>query len=490
VDPSEPISRRRVLGAGVAIAAAATASGLPLGCSSDTSRAAHAGAMSDDTIKAPLARHVSGDAFALKGCVVAEHTVLDPGYVTIDPSGQIAAVSASAPTSTYVLDTDGVVLPGLIDLHNHPEWNIFPPWEPPQRYGNRYEWRASPVYEQLVAEPEAKLAESLPLQTQLRYAEVRSLVGGVTAIQGASSPDAATLTSTIRTVDQEVFGTRIGRSMVDLPLGEGDPLMATLRANLADIEAGRVKAFYVHLAEGARDDPETLAEFAHLEKLHGLTPATVVIHGAGLTRSQLGDLRDVGAKLVWSPQSNLRLYGETTRAADALDVGVTLGIGPDWLPSGSASLLAELRTARQVLADQGHPVTAAFLVRAVTSTAATIAGLDQHIGTLAARRPADVTVLSRLHADPFESVLLSDRNDVDAVFVQGALAYGRADWAGQLGVGGDGRARQLAYAWGRLMVLDTGTEPAPGGGTRPAATLDELRRRLLAAHPQVGPIFA
>ena len=87
--------------------------------------------------------------------------------------------------------------------------------------------------------------------------------------------------------------------------------------------------------------------------LNALTAKTVVIHGTALSRDQLGDMKDAGAKLVWSPQSNLRLYGETTRAADALELGLPVGLGADWLPSGSTSLLAELKVARRCLADQG-----------------------------------------------------------------------------------------------------------------------------------------
>ena len=87
-----------------------------------------------------------------------------------------------------------------------------------------------------------------------------------------------------------------------------------------------------------------------------------MIHGTALSREQLGDLKDAGAKLVWSPQSNLRLYGETTSAADALELGLPVGLGADWLPSGSTSLLAELKVARRCLAEQGREPTAKQLV--------------------------------------------------------------------------------------------------------------------------------
>ena len=59
-------------------------------------------------------------------------------------------------------------------------------------------------------------------------------------------------------------------------------------------------------------------------------------------------MKDAGAKLVWSPQSNLRLYGETTRAADALELGLPSASAPTGCRPGSTSLLAELKVARRV----------------------------------------------------------------------------------------------------------------------------------------------
>ena len=104
---------------------------------------------------------------------------------------------------------------------------------------------------------------------------------------------------------------------------------------------------------GQRDNQRSIDEFAHLVSLHALTDATVMIHGTALTREEFASAAEAGAKLVWSPQSNLRLYGQTTRVADALDVGLPVALGADWLPSGSTSLLAEMKVARQELINQG-----------------------------------------------------------------------------------------------------------------------------------------
>src|ERR687888_501592 len=65
----------------------------------------------------------------------------------------IEAVATAKPAGTRVHETHGVILPGLLDMHNHPEFNIFAAWEPPQLFANRYRWRGSDIYHKLVRDP-------------------------------------------------------------------------------------------------------------------------------------------------------------------------------------------------------------------------------------------------------------------------------------------------------------------------------------------------
>jgi cytosine/adenosine deaminase-related metal-dependent hydrolase len=205
-----------------------------------------------------------------------------------------------------------------------------------------------------------------------------------------------------------------------------------------------------------------------------------------LTRDQLGEAADAGAKLVWSPQSNLRLYRETTRAADAIDVGLPIGLGADWLPSGSTSLLAELKVARQQLLNQGAAVSAKDLVGMVTAGAAKIAGLDHKLGAIAVGAPADVVVLTRSNRDAYESVCASTPNDVELVIIDGQLSYGRADWVRTLAADPDASVLEAVLAWGRPMLLNTGRTATNGT----SGDLEGLRSALIDAYPQVGPIWA
>jgi cytosine/adenosine deaminase-related metal-dependent hydrolase len=432
-------------------------------------------------------RAAPAEAIALRGCILTPTQAIEDGYVVVGVGRNIQAVQESKPQSVRVHDTSGVILPGLIDLHGHPEFNVFAAWEPPTQFVNRYAWRGSELYQQLVRGPQNRILKALPPKTQLRYAEVRALVGGVTAVQGtgglATSYQDEAL---VRNVDKWIFGGQVGRSMVDLPSGSRG--MPELESILKGIAAGDVKAFYIHLAEGRSDNERSRKEFDRLVDLKALTNRTVVIHGTALTKEQLGELKDAGAKLVWSPQSNLRLYGETTRAADALELRLPIGLGADWLPSGSTSLLAELKVARRALMDQGARPAAKNLVDMVTRDAARIAGLEDRLGTLKEGRPADLLVLERRREDPWENVVEADPGWVELVMVDGDLAYGRADWLEQLTNPGEREELESVVAWGKWMLLDTSYTARPGAEEPPR--LSQLRADLIKEYPPVGPIFA
>jgi 5-methylthioadenosine/S-adenosylhomocysteine deaminase len=429
------------------------------------------------------------DSIALGGQVITPEGARK-GWVRIE-GGVIAAISSRKPTSGVTIETDGVILPGMLDLHGHPEFNVFAPWEPPKSYVNRYSWRASKPYHDLVRDPQNAMIPKLPKGTQLRYAEIRAVVGGVTAIQGASLQTQGSTESMVRNVDGMVFGEHRARAVIDLPASlapnaRGGPEFKKVTEAIA---ADEVDAFYIHLAEGMRDNERSQKEFGHLaDDLKGLTKATVMIHGTALTKEQFGAAADAGSRLVWSPQSNLRLYGETTRVADALDVGLPVALGSDWLPSGSMSLLAEMKVARQELVDQGHPLTARQLVTMVTSGAAEVAGLGDKLGRLAVGREADLVVLARQDQDAYESVCASTPADVELVMIGGDVAYGRSDWVSTLAADPNDLDLEPVIAWGRRMLLDTSFEVNPG--TDPTPRLAQIRQALTSIYPQVGPIWA
>jgi cytosine/adenosine deaminase-related metal-dependent hydrolase len=431
----------------------------------------------DEGIAAAAA--LAGGAYALGGCILTPDRMISKGYVVVGPDGNVAGLHEKKPTDAAVVETGGVILPGLIDLHNHPDFNIFAAWEPPTTFINRMQWRGSDLYKQLVRTPWNTLQDAKLDVVAARYAEVRSLVGGTTAIQGAS-PQFPSEEALVRNVDKRIFGEQIGRSMVDLD-------ERSLGDVLKGISDGDVKAFYVHSAEGQKDNAASHNEFAKLVELKALVPQTVIIHGTALGRDELQQIKDAGAKLVWSPQSNLRLYQQTTSIKDVVELEVPWALGADWLPSGSRSLLDEMRVARHEMAQAGLPADARTLVQTVTRGAAAVAALEDKLGFIDAGRPADLLVLERHADDPWESVLAADPASVQLVTIQGDLAYGRQDWLQQLGDKDGVAAAEPIPAWGKWMILDTTYAVKP---TTAPPRLAVLRAALIGAYPNVGPIFA
>ena len=102
-------------------------------------------------------------------------------------------------------------------------------------------------------------------------------------------------------------------------------------------------AFIYHLAEGTSE--ELLREYTDLEE-HGLLREKLVgIHCTALNRNNWKTLGKKGVKLVWSPLSNLLLYGKTADVVSAKNNGVIISLGSDWTPTGSKNLLWELKVA-------------------------------------------------------------------------------------------------------------------------------------------------
>ena len=331
---------------------------------------------------------------------------------------------------------------------------MFAAWEPPKLYANRGRWRDSREYAEVVKAPLAALKRAPTLERTLsRYAEARALVTGTTAIQGANGKFANSEESLVRNVDRRIFGAHRARSIVDLDR----TTPADLAALRAKIDAGDVNAVYVHLAEGV--DGPSRQEFRTLVNARLLTPATIIIHGTALEPADLDEVAAAGAKIVWSPQSNLRLYGRTTLAGAALARGIPVGLGADWLPSGSPSLLGELKVARQALIEEGRPATARQLVRMVTIDAAVIAGLGEQLGLLRpVGRPTSSCWIAVTRTPGRRSSRPPRRPSSWSCSVA-TWRTGGVDWvralAGTSTGDPDPVTAERVLAWGRPMLVDT-----------------------------------
>ena len=75
----------------------------------------------------------------------------------------------------------------LVDLHDHPLYNVYPRWTPPQAYHNRYEWRSADSYMAAIANPHRAVAAPNFCDMD-RFVELKGLFGGTTTTLGISQP--------------------------------------------------------------------------------------------------------------------------------------------------------------------------------------------------------------------------------------------------------------------------------------------------------------
>lgn len=415
-------------------------------------------------------RTASGQTFTLKGTIVAPADapatdrvkVIADGQVTVSGS-TIGSVGAAGPqTPAQAIDVDGVIFPGLIDLHDHITWNLFPRWKPARLFANRYEWQDTAEYVEVLSGPKADLDARGYGCDMNRYGELKAIVNGATASIGGATPNVAGATldcirGLARNLDSlsELPGATPGREPfrnLIFPLQPSTPCeeqavrdlgapikdcspewnVAPMPPRPAPPKPSPLRAVVAHVAEGV--DASAKREFTMLEAHGFLRKGLSIIHGVALQAEHFKKMRDAEVGLIWSPRSNLELYGRTVDIAAAKAAGVKLAIAPDWSPTGSSGMLAELAYAERLRLSGTlrRVVTEQDLVEMATVNPADLAGLGHVIGKLASGYAADLVVMRKRPAEPgidestraFQALLKQSPGDLLLVVVGGTPVYG------------------------------------------------------------------
>jgi hypothetical protein len=228
----------------------------------------------------------------------------------------------------------------------------------------------------------------------------------------------------------------------------------------------------------------------------------------------------LGAKLVWSPLSNLLLYGQTTLVYHALKAGVLVSLGTDWSPSGSRNLLSELKIADLTLRDarllgpdrelipefaiagkSAEDVEAAEraldeqLVRMVTTNPARTLRWERDVGSIEVGKAADLLVIegpthpSRegLPNSPYRNLIDATERDVRLVLVDGEPLAGDPSIMNALKPGDFEIVRSEAGGFDKAVDV---TKPDVPKGTETLAMIEDSLSLALQAmggdHPPEG----
>jgi 5-methylthioadenosine/S-adenosylhomocysteine deaminase len=379
----------------------------------------------------------------LGGTIVAATGVIDDGTIAIS-GGNIDAIGARVPGAVHVA-TGGVIFPGLIDLHNHITWNVLPRWTPPALTRDRYEWQELPEYAKALSDPHTAMVNA-GLNCDLnRYGELKEIVNGATATVGSIREECIRgLARNLEFLSELRPGSGLGQEAFrnevfpfEVRSSCGEQALRDVGHALEDcaLQAGEAKpivptASVSHVGEGI--DASARREFSMFVAHGYLKAGNNIIHGVGLRAPQFAQMAEKGVGLIWSPRSNVELYGRTVDVDAARAAGVTIAIAPDWSPSGSSGMLAEIAWADRWQRDPKNAVKTPFTSKdwfeMATAIPARLARIDDRVGQLSPGYAADLIVMRRPAVAPgvtvFDALVRQSPADLLLVIIGGTPVFG------------------------------------------------------------------
>ena len=346
--------------------------------------------------------------------------------------GNFDTVRGALPDAA-VLDCRGgaVLSPGFVNAHEHPAYSTaFPDPHLNPGYEHRDEWRLGVNGKRPLPIPERLDYDDDDPKTAARLLamELRHLLGGATTIAGPGG-----LPGVIRNIDRhrrpgdperydaeadvEVFPFSF-RAVEDLRTEcSGGPAFQFPPPSDPDLA---FMAYVPHVGEGRKASCAARAEVArYLKRVQRRDRRYALVHGVATDRADYAVMREFDVTLVWSPRSNLALYGETVDLAGAVDSGVRIALSTDWSPSGSFNMREELKCARRVAATTGVALPADRLWRMSTVNGAYALGLEDRYGTIAPGLRADLILTAHAGEDPHNAVLNATDDDLLAAWIDG-----------------------------------------------------------------------
>lgn len=363
-----------------------------------------------------------------------------PGSVVIDGAGKIACVGACDAGAATVITCEGAVIsPGLINAHDHTDYDVKGPYpHGTTRWTWRQGWRTGALGEEKLPSMPRVANDS-----ESAIAELRFVMGGATSIIGSGGIDGLARNLAKYPKNQDTADLAGKTAVFDtFPLGDSNGRVTPAACDPAKVvgpsDAFKGGTYVPHVAEGIALEANNEFKCLTQSSVGVVTARTAMIHAVGLDGKDVAEAARVGAKVIWSPRSNVDYYGDTAPITMFKHAGVVMAIGTDWLPSGSMNMLRELQCADALnqkyfagaLSDRD-------LFDLATKNGAIAGGYDDEIGSLAVGYAADVAVFDARTNAGFRAVIDAGAEDVRLVLRAGKVLYGDADLVSALATGCD-----------------------------------------------------
>jgi len=304
------------------------------------------------------------------------------------PHGQSAQNEAALELSGYM------VLPGLINAHDHLEFGLFP------RLGHGPYQNASEWAEDIHRNDAPIIARhrAVPRNVRIWWGAIRNLLTGVTTVCHHNP-----LTSEM--LHPEFPVTVLQDFQWAHSLAVNGDVAARLNPDILD------QPFILHAAEGV--DATSAAELQQLWDQRAIDARTILVHGLALPLDAIGRLNDSGVALITCPSSNAFLFNRVP-SADLLAGLNQIALGSDSPLTATGDLLDELQFARS-----HNSLDAEALFRMVTTAPATMLRLKRGEGQLTSGSSGDFIATRDRGLSPAETLAQITSRNVELVVRSG-----------------------------------------------------------------------
>ncbi|MGH9586641.1 MAG: amidohydrolase family protein [Acidobacteriaceae bacterium] len=305
--------------------------------------------------------------------------------------------SASSQASCERIDLSGfLLLPGLINAHDHLQFSLFPRLANPP-YQNYIQW-GKDIH---AAFPkEIALHKSVSRSVRLWWGGIRNLLCGVTTVchHDPLWPELRQSNFPVQILQQYGWAHS---------LALGGNLHAARAAN------PKGQPFIVHACEGL--DDTVRRDIWQLDRLGLLDADTILVHALALDPEGAALLRKRKASVILCPSSNQFLFGKTP-AIPLLSGIDNLAIGNDSPLSAIGDLLDEVRFATQVCA-----ISPREAYRMVTTFPSAILRLNNAEGSISESGTADLIAVRDTGYSPARTLQRLSTAGVELVMIAGRV---------------------------------------------------------------------
>ncbi|MFN0252881.1 MAG: lamin tail domain-containing protein [Kofleriaceae bacterium] len=369
----------------------------------------------------------------IKGEILTPTKLFHGGQVAVDAQGSITCVGCDCDEAdqTVITCPDAAISPGLINTHDHITFTQNPPYNDNSgRYDDRQQWRRG-------LDGKARISASGGASAdQIRWGELRFLMSGATSIVGSGGQPG--LLRNLDSTAQEGLNQK-PVEFDTFPLDDSGGMRRATDCNYGGEPAtaasiAQYDSYEPHTSEGvnqsARNEFLCQSSTEHDTMPPGVsnnltTSKTAMIHAIGLQPQDYGTMAAAGTALIWSPRSNITLYGETARVTTAARMGVEIALGTDWMPTGSMNMSRELACADSFNRDYlNNFFDDRQLWMMVTINAASVTATDEAIGLLTPGKVADISIFELNGKAPYRGVIEAEPKDVALVLRAGKPLYG------------------------------------------------------------------